>query len=236
MAMHDNARHRRMKSVSERLRALSPGRCRDPARHREGKPARAAGRHARPTPHPPALGSALTHPHITTDFSEAQLELITGVHADGDSLSRRADADPPVRLPRTSATRCCGARACRATCPTDDAIPIARYGSSNVGRAKTVYRTGLSHRYGRRMQMISGIHYNFSLRSGRCRARRRQRRLLRADPQLPPPAWLLLYLFGASPAVCASFVEGRAHELASLRPAPCTCPVPRRCAWGAWAT
>ena len=36
------------------------------------------------TPHPVALGSALTHPHITTDYSESQLELITGVHADVD--------------------------------------------------------------------------------------------------------------------------------------------------------
>ena len=32
------------------------------------------------TPHPLALGSALTHPHITTDYSESQIELITGAH------------------------------------------------------------------------------------------------------------------------------------------------------------
>src|SRR3954465_10985204 len=32
------------------------------------------------TPHPQALGAALTHPHITTDFSESQLELIPGAH------------------------------------------------------------------------------------------------------------------------------------------------------------
>ena len=29
-------------------------------------------------------------------------------------------------------------------------------------------------------------------------------------------SWLLLYLFGASPAVCSSFVDGRAHELQRL--------------------
>jgi len=29
------------------------------------------------TPHPAALGSALTHPFITTDYSEALLEFIT---------------------------------------------------------------------------------------------------------------------------------------------------------------
>ena len=37
------------------------------------------------TPHPAGLGSALTHPHITTDFSEAQPELITGVHDGADA-------------------------------------------------------------------------------------------------------------------------------------------------------
>ena len=56
-----------------------------------------------------------------------------------------------------------GARACRAGCRPTTTIPIGRYGSSNVGRAKTVYRMGLAHRYGRRMQTISGIHYNWSL-------------------------------------------------------------------------
>ena len=70
---------------------------------------------------------------------------------------------------------------------------------------------GLSHRYGRRMQTISGIHYNFSLPDARsnddyCALIRNFRR----------NAWLLLYLFGASPAVCSSFVAGRAHELQRL--------------------
>ena len=43
-------------------------------------------------PHPEALGSALTHPHITTDFSEAQLELITGVHSNVDACLAELDA------------------------------------------------------------------------------------------------------------------------------------------------
>ena len=96
--------------------------------------------------------------------------------------------------------------------PGDEAIPLGRYGTSNVGRAKTVYRMGLSYRYGRRMQTISGIHYNFSLAGvggdGYFALIRNFRRL----------SWLPLYLFGASPAVCTSFVEGRAHELKELAP------------------
>jgi len=103
----------------------------------------------------------------------------------------------------------CASMPCRL--PADDAIPLGRYGNSNVGRTKHVYRAGLSHRYGSRMQTISGIHYNFSLPGelsnddyfGLIRNFRRH-------------SWLLLYLFGASPAVCPSFVAGRDHELEHL--------------------
>src|SRR3972149_1802904 len=42
------------------------------------------GRPPAPPP-PPALGSALAHPHITTDFSESQLELITSPHAGAEA-------------------------------------------------------------------------------------------------------------------------------------------------------
>src|SRR5207249_7616955 len=103
----------------------------------------------------------------------------------------------------------CASMHCRL--PADDAIPIGRYGSSNVGRAKTVYRTGLSHRYGRRMQTISGIHYNFSLPDAR--SNDDYFALIR---NFRRHSWLLLYLFGASPAVCSSFVAGRDHELVRL--------------------
>src|SRR2546427_58529 len=112
----------------------------------------------------------------------------------------------------------CASMPCRL--PEDEsAIPIARYGTSNVGRAKTVYRTGLSHRYGRRMQLISGLHYNFSLRedawpsSSFSDASAAYFALIR---NFRRHAWILLYLFGASPAVCSSFVAGRDHQLQRL--------------------
>jgi glutamate--cysteine ligase len=162
------------------------------------------------TPHPPVLGSALTHPLITTDFSESQLELITGVHVSaGSCLKELTEIHQFVHRAIGNELLWCASMPC--SLPADDAIPIGRYGSSNVGRAKSVYRTGLAHRYGRRMQTISGIHYNFSLPHaasndayfGLIRNFRRH-------------SWLLLYLLGASPAVCSSFVAGRAHKLERL--------------------
>ncbi len=164
------------------------------------------------TPHPAALGSALTHPHITTDFSESQLELVTGAHASvPDCLAelqrihqgvyRVLDAAGDERL-WVSSMPC--------KLPADDQIPLGQYGSSNVGQAKTVYRTGLGFRYGRRMQTISGIHYNWSMPGVSSEAYFGLIRNFRRH------SFLLLLLFGASPAVCSSFVDGQPHGLTPL--------------------
>ncbi|WP_295856165.1 glutamate--cysteine ligase [uncultured Xylophilus sp.] len=164
------------------------------------------------TPHPAVLGAALTHPSITTDFSESQVELITGAHQQVEaSLHELASIHRFVYgalAERSDEMLWVSSMPC--VLPADETIPIGRYGSSNVGRAKSVYRMGLGHRYGRRMQTISGIHYNWSMPGlssedyfGLIRNFRRR-------------AFLLLYLFGASPAVCSTFVGGRAHALQAI--------------------
>lgn len=170
------------------------------------------------TPHPSALGAALTHPHVTTDFSESQLELITGVHESaGACLGELRDLHQFVY--RQIGDELLWSSSMPCLLPDETSIPIARYGSSNVGRAKSVYRTGLSNRYGRRMQMISGVHYNFSLPddvwpiAGLGDPNHGYFALIR---NFRRHVWLLLYLFGASPAVCASFVAGRQHQLIEL--------------------
>jgi glutamate--cysteine ligase len=162
------------------------------------------------TPHPPVLGSALTHASITTDFSESQLELITGVHPTPEACVREL-TEIHQAVYRAIGDELLWAGSMPCNLPREDTIPLGRYGTSNVGRAKTVYRTGLSHRYGRRMQTISGIHYNFSLPENP--GNDAYFALIR---NFRRHSWLLLYLFGASPAVCACFLEGRPHELTRL--------------------
>src|SRR5207302_9134185 len=147
---------------------------------------------------------------LTSDVSQTQLEPIAGVHPSADtSVSEITEIHQVVYRAIGDELLWCSSMPCRL--PADDAIPIGRYGTSNVGRAKTVYRTGLSHRYGRRMQTISGIHYNFSLPDAR--SNDDYFALIR---NFRRHSWLLLYLFGASPAVCSSFVAGREHELERL--------------------
>ncbi|MDO9480175.1 MAG: glutamate-cysteine ligase family protein, partial [Hydrogenophaga sp.] len=202
-----------MTSLQQRLDAIAGDRLRGMRRGLEKESLRAQpdGKLAL-TPHPAALGSALTHPHITTDYSESQLELITGVH---DSVGACLDQLREVHQFTARSLRAAGdemlwASSMPCGLPTDETIPLGRYGASNVGRAKSVYRMGLGHRYGRRMQTISGIHYNWSLPGVSSDEYFATIRNFRRH------AFLLLTLFGASPAVCSSFVEGREHELQKL--------------------
>ncbi|MGQ0544275.1 MAG: glutamate--cysteine ligase [Betaproteobacteria bacterium] len=162
-------------------------------------------------PHPAALGAALTHPHITTDFSESQLELITSPQQSIDACLEELEHIHQV-VDRHIGEELLWAASMPCGLPADNQIPIGRYGTSNVGRAKTVYRIGLAHRYGRRMQAISGIHYNFSLPGVSSEAYFALIRNFRRH------SWLPIYLFGASPATCTSFVAGRKHPLAELAP------------------
>ena len=159
------AYHPHSVNIQDRLRALPAGALANLRRGIEKESLRAQPDGALAlTPHPAALGSALTHPHITTDFSESQLELITGVHAERRGAAcDELTADPPVRLPRDRRRDAVGRRACRAACRPTRPSRSAATARRTSGRAKSVYRMGLAHRYGRRMQTISGIHYNWSL-------------------------------------------------------------------------
>lgn len=185
------------------------------------------------TAHPLALGSALTHPSITTDYSEALLEFITpklvGVEQTIDFLSdlhcfTLANIEEELIWPASMPSKLDG----------DKSIPIANYGSSNIGMMKHVYRQGLGVRYGRIMQSIAGIHYNFSLPDAfwaeyQSRLAKEQNNSDDTDkPEYPMSlqdfksahyfslirnfrrySWLLHYLFGASPVLDKSFLNRR---------------------------
>ncbi len=184
--------------------------------------------------HPRALGSSLTSKFITTDFSESQVEFTTSpyrtiggvlrelrhlqifaleaLHSSEDSSGEGLwPLSMPPALPES-----------------EDDIPIACYGDSDLGRMKHIYRQGLGRRYGRRMQTVSGVHFNFSF------SRRFFRALLDALPgdfqeqelqnelyfsmirNFQRESVFLMYLFGASPAVDASFLSHPDDRLSAM--------------------
>ena len=169
------------------------------------------------TGHPEALGSTLTHKSITTDYSEALLEFITPVCQQvDDTIDYLSDLHHFTLRHMPDEYLWPASMPCRLE--GEASIPIAQYGSANIGQMKHVYRQGLSYRYGRTMQAIAGIHYNFSMpdnfwpycqqvwgEQGDVQAFKSQRYfdLIR---NFRRHSWLLVYLFGASPTLDNSFM------------------------------
>ncbi len=174
--------------------------------------------------HPEGVGSALTNGQITTDFSESLLEFITPVsESSTQTLQQLKDLQKftlekmgdellwPISMP--------------CFIEHQDDIVIAQFGSSNVGQMKTLYREGLKNRYGSMMQAIAGVHFNISFPDSLWQS---LHTLKNSDLSLENfisdgylalirnfkrELWLISYLFGASPALCSSFLQGRKTDL-----------------------
>lgn len=171
------------------------------------------------TPHPPLLGSALTHSCITTDYSESLLEFITPVEPDAQKsiqqlldLHKFSYQSHPNELLWPMSMPC--------FVGDEDDIKLAYYGESNTGKMKTLYREGLKNRYGSYMQVISGVHFNFSFpdsfwqtlaadKQQTCDTDFISRGYLSVLRNVKRHLWILAYLFGASPALCSSFLKDK---------------------------
>jgi glutamate--cysteine ligase len=178
-------------------------------------------------PHPEALGSALTNRYITTDFSEALLEFVTPpMRNSWEVIQFLCDIHQFVYEAIDDELLWAVSMPCMIRSEAD--IPVANYGSSNIGTMKTIYRRGLGHRYGRYMQAISGIHFNYSFPDAFWPAYEQVEGVL-GDPMafrseaylglvrnVRRLDWFLLYLFGASPAVCKTFLNGVEADLEEL--------------------
>jgi glutamate--cysteine ligase len=172
------------------------------------------------TPHPAALGSALTSPNVTTDYSESLIELITPAFSETWELLQYL-CDLHQFVYRHLGEELLWATSMPCALDGDASIPIAQYGSSNIGKMKSVYRMGLGLRYGRVMQAISGVHFNYSFPSHfwpvlheAWQARASGQRFIDESyfallRNYRRHGWLILYLFGASPALCKTFFKGR---------------------------
>ena len=179
------------------------------------------------TPHPRALGSALTHENITTDYSEALIELVSPTFKTSWELLQYL-LDLHQFVYQHLGDELLWATSMPSVIGGDESIPIAQFGKSNIGRMKTVYRNGLGVRYGRMMQAISGVHYNYSFPVGMwdhwadlTQSRERGQgfisdRYFHLLRNYRRHGWLVLYLFGVSPVVCNSFLRGRSVTLPRL--------------------
>ena len=181
------------------------------------------------TRHPAAFGAKLGNPRVTVDFSESQLEMIT---PPAPSIDGALQALAGIRDEVESVLADSGERlwplSMPPVLPADEEIPIARFDDSPEGRHRELYRLGLANRYGRRMQMISGIHFSFSFDSALLEALRSTDQgadaqawaddaYFRTARNFLRNRWLLVYLSGASPAADDTFAPELSQHLRTVR-------------------
>ncbi|BFM50677.1 glutamate--cysteine ligase [Marinomonas sp. THO17] len=184
--------------------------------------------------HPKSLGSTLTHSAITTDYSEALMEFITQVHPSVEGVIQELeDIHHVVNHELGQLDEVLWPASMPCFLEGNEDVPIAYYGESNTGKLKRVYREGLSNRYGRIMQCIAGMHYNFSFDNhfwqflanykGRENLTTAEQQKFQSDSYFAlirnfrRNSWLLSLLFGASPAIDSSFLPSKPSSLEELR-------------------
>jgi glutamate--cysteine ligase len=180
-------------------------------------------------PHPESLGSKLKHPHITTDYSENLMEFITPVFTKTDDLFHFLERTFAFTYQHLDNGEMIWPASMPCLLPENEAdIPVAIYGKSNIGKLKTVYRVGLGNRYGRSMQSIAGVHFNFSFDKNFWKTYQRfsddhrplqefiDEKYFELIRNYKRHSWLLTYLFGCSPVVDDSFLKNKKHKLQKM--------------------
>ncbi|MHA0857261.1 bifunctional glutamate--cysteine ligase GshA/glutathione synthetase GshB [Paenibacillus sp. CMAA1364] len=166
------------------------------------------------TPHPKAFGNKMENPYIQTDFSESQIEMITPALGSIDEMYQFMEALQDIVTlelkdeylwPSSNPPKL----------PEDHEIPIAKMNDP----IEDNYRSELADKYGRKRQLLSGIHYNFSFDEGFLR----KLHVLKGEQEgfkefkdglyfkvarnLLRYRWFLIYLTGASPVFDKTYID-----------------------------
>lgn len=112
--------------------------------------------------HPKVFGNKIRNPYITTDFSESQLELITPVFNTSKEVYDFINALYDI-VALEIEDEYIWPESMPCIIPEDSEIPIANFCKCKQGEEARAYREELLRKYGGKIQLISGIHYNFSL-------------------------------------------------------------------------
>ncbi|PWJ41081.1 bifunctional glutamate--cysteine ligase GshA/glutathione synthetase GshB [Sediminitomix flava] len=178
------------------------------------------------TPHPSVFGDKAKHPFITTDFSESQIEMITPpMPSINEAMGFLQTIHDIVSL-ELDKGEYLWPQSAPPILPKDEEIPIARYGDSDTSAEE--YREMLSTIYGRKVQLISGVHFNFSFTeewmerlykaSGEETSLNefRNRLYMKLSRNFFRYRWLLIWLFGKSPAVHKTYIKDCIDRLPAL--------------------
>jgi len=173
--------------------------------------------------HPKGLGSSFTNPSITTDFAEALIEIVTPVYTDINQLYKKLESLHVFINKNLENNETLWPYSMPPKIKTESEINIANYGDTNMGKLKHIYRKGLAIRYGKTMQCVSGIHYNFSLSDeslkkilGISNQEDKSKAYLGLIRNFKRLFWFVLLEFGNSAVVDKTFVSRRNNDLEEL--------------------
>ena len=176
--------------------------------------------------HPQTLGNRSYHPYIQTDFSETQMELITPVADSPTELMRWLAAIHDVAF-RSMEDMLWPLSMPPALPEKEEEIILAKLDAFE----DVLYRRYLAKEYGRRKQMVSGIHFNFEFSKKLIiRLFEKQNEIkncedfktevyLRVTRNYLRYRWLITYLYGASPVSEARYFlkDGPNEPVRSIR-------------------
>lgn len=163
--------------------------------------------------YPKKMGYSLTNEWITTDFSENLLEIITPKTNNNKYLLNFLN-DTHKYIIKNIKKELIWPFSIPCKISNNTKIKLAKYGKSNIGLKKTLYRKGLQKRYGTLMNMVSGIHYNFSLPKKLLNIwikkkiiKNKSEGYLNIIRNYYRFGWIIPYLFGSSPAIPKKYIK-----------------------------
>ncbi|GAA4826047.1 bifunctional glutamate--cysteine ligase GshA/glutathione synthetase GshB [Algivirga pacifica] len=171
------------------------------------------------SPHPAALGDKLTHPYITTDFSESQVEMITPVQDTIEEAVGFLHTLHNIVEESLENEELLWPQSMPPILPIDEeTIPIANFGEQ--GKELEEYRQYLSKVYGKRKQLVSGIHFNISFPEELLALLYQEKKseevsyeqfregiYMKAAANYMKNHWFVIALLGGSPAIHASYSQ-----------------------------
>lgn len=192
---------------------------------REGQRVDLAGNLAK-TDHPAIFGDRSYHPYIQTDFSETQTEMITPVTDSIPELFQYLAAVYDVTARSIPKEEMIWPLSMPPALPEkDEEIIIAKLKNFE----DVLYRRYLAKEYGKRKQMVSGIHFNFEFGDELLRtlfshqeefqdfSEFKTELYLKTARNFMRYRWMITYLFGASPMSEKNYFLDESHPQEPVR-------------------
>ncbi|MDT1996525.1 bifunctional glutamate--cysteine ligase/glutathione synthetase [Carnobacterium divergens] len=173
------------------------------------------------TPHPTIFGNRSYNPHIQTDFSESQLELVTAPTESTQTMNRWLMAIHDVVERSLPLNEYIWPMSMPIGLPAESDIQVAQFDDPTA----VAYREHLAEKYGKKKQMVCGIHYNYEINEKLLIALFKQQTAITSLIEFKSHVymklaknflryrWLLTYLLGASPVATDDFYTDKEQPL-----------------------